>query len=288
MAFDRSTWRLICTPPGSGAWNMAVDEAILEAVGRQDAPATLRLYAWHPPCLSLGYAQPVADVDDEALRDHGWELVRRPTGGKAILHTDELTYAVIGPESDERLSGGVLESYLKLSQGLLEALRVLGVEAQAVEHPAKGVANNSFGASNADGGQAVQNPVCFEVPSTYEITVRGHKIIGSAQARRKEGVLQHGSLPLCGDLTRILQALVMPQGLPRHTASERLMSRAITLEAVLGKAVSWEQAAQAFIKGFGQALNLELIEAELSTAEKARAQALVAEKYAHPGWTRRV
>src|SRR5512133_3127465 len=110
-----SQWRLIKTTPASGAWNMAVDEAILEAVGRRQALPTLRLYAWAPPCLSLGFAQPVRDVDQAALTRNGWELVRRPTGGRAILHTDELTYAVSAPPDEPRVAGSVLESYCRLA-----------------------------------------------------------------------------------------------------------------------------------------------------------------------------
>src|SRR5690606_14878512 len=109
-------WRLIRTQPAAGAWNMAVDEAVLEAVGQGDVLPTLRLYAWNPPCLSLGFAQPVQDVDRAALARLGWELVRRPTGGRAILHTDELTYSVIAPLDEPRVAGSVLESYRRLSQ----------------------------------------------------------------------------------------------------------------------------------------------------------------------------
>src|SRR5512133_1650859 len=100
-----ATWRLIRTPAASGPWNMAVDEAILEFAARGEVLPTLRLYAWEPACLSLGYAQPASDVDLEALRSHGWEMVRRPTGGRAILHTDELTYSVSGPQNEPRLTG---------------------------------------------------------------------------------------------------------------------------------------------------------------------------------------
>ena len=106
---------------------MAMDEAILEAVGRGESQPTLRLYAWEPACLSLGYAQPLADVDMPRLQAHGWELVRRPTGGRAILHTDELTYSVIAPLDEPRLAGGVLESYSRLAAALLEALRQLNL-----------------------------------------------------------------------------------------------------------------------------------------------------------------
>jgi lipoate-protein ligase A len=91
MADKMSSWRLLKTPPANGSWNMAVDEALLESVGRDGALPILRLFAWEPPCLSLGYAQSVQVIDEGRLQSNGWDLVRRSTGGGAILHTDELT-----------------------------------------------------------------------------------------------------------------------------------------------------------------------------------------------------
>ena len=114
-------WRLLRHPPAHGDWNMAVDEALLERVIAGQSPPLLRLYAWQPACLSLGQAQPAADVDRERLTGAGWGLVRRPTGGRAILHSDELTYAVIAPVSEPRVRGTLLESYLKLSAALKSA-----------------------------------------------------------------------------------------------------------------------------------------------------------------------
>ena len=105
-----NNWRLLYTPPSSGAWNMAVDESILEHINRGEALPTLRLYSWDPPCLSLGHAQSFTDVDVERLKANGWDVVRRVTGGRAILHTDELTYSVTGSADDPILTGGVLES----------------------------------------------------------------------------------------------------------------------------------------------------------------------------------
>ena len=96
------TWRLLITPPTHGPWNMAVDESILETMGSSRSLPTLRLYAWKPACLSLGYAQPLTDVDIPRLQARGWEMVRRPTGGRAVLHTDELTYSVIAPLGEPR------------------------------------------------------------------------------------------------------------------------------------------------------------------------------------------
>lgn len=254
---------------------MALDEAMLEAVGTGQAPPTLRLYAWYPPTLSLGYAQPIADVDRPTLESHGWQLVRRPTGGRAILHTDELTYAVIAPSNEPRLAGGVLESYQRISQALLHALQRLALPAEAQENPDLPL--------DAD----TSAPVCFEVPSNYEITVAGKKLIGSAQARRRSGVLQHGTLPLYGDLTRITQALAFPTESARQQAARRLLARATTVEQVLARKVDWGAAAQAFIIAFTEQLNLTLTPGQLSPSELARAEELVQVKYANASWTER-
>ena len=250
---------------------MAVDESILEFVGRGKALPTLRLYAWEPPCLSLGYAQPYGDVDLVRLQARGWEVVRRPTGGRAVLHTDELTYSVIAPLSEPRVAGTVLESYHRLAQALVEALNLLSMRVEVNENSA------------APRGTST-NPVCFEVPSTYEITVGGKKLVGSAQARRKDGVLKHGSLPLTGDLTRILQVLVFPDEESRTRAADRLLRRATTVETGLGRAVSWDEAAQSFIAAFRSVLALDLQPDNLTPDEKTRTEELVRVKYGHPSW----
>ncbi|MGB9590983.1 MAG: lipoate--protein ligase family protein [Candidatus Kryptoniota bacterium] len=287
-----TNWRLILTSPAAGDWNMAVDEAILEAVGRDLAPPTLRLYAWQPPCLSLGYAQPITDVDLAALAISGWQLVRRPTGGRAILHIDELTYSVIAPHSEPRLQGSVLESYQRLAQALLKALHLLGIPAQAHEiatppapNPAPRDANTH---TNQSAPPATLNPICFEVPSNYEIVVEGKKIIGSAQARRKEGVLQHGSFPLFGDITRILQVLSFNDESSRQKAATRLAQRATTAEIASGRFIEWEEAARAFIHAFEDTLQIRLVRSDLSAAELVRADELVREKYSTLQWNHRM
>ena len=254
---------------------MAVDEAILENIHSGASLPTLRLYAWTPACLSLGFAQPYADVDSARLHVHGWEVVRRATGGRAILHTDELTYSVTAPADEPRVAGTVLESYNRLAQALLRAVRGLSLPVEMKER-AEGPAGQSL------------NPVCFEVPSTYEITVQGKKLIGSAQARKKEGVLQHGSLPLHGDLTRICEALVFADETARQQAASRLLARATPVESILGHMVDWETAAQSFARAFEAKLGLTFEQGELSASELTRADELVKEKYAHPSWTERV
>jgi lipoate-protein ligase A len=265
---EPNLWRLIFDPPRDGIFNMSIDEALLEETSAGRSLPTLRLYAWEPPTLSLGFAQPVADVDRDALRRLGWGLVRRPTGGRAILHTDELTYSVTAPDANPLVQGGVLESYRRISLGLIAGLRRLGVEVQA-----------DAGAR----GRAAGNPVCFEIPSQYEISAGGKKLIGSAQARRPGGVLQHGAFPLRGDLARILQVLAGPQIPP-----ERVRRRAATLADLLGREVAWQEAADAVRQGFIDEFGIEFSSEGLTEKEKTRADELARGKYRTAEWTNRV
>ena len=266
----RTTWRLLLSDPKPGKMNMALDGAILEAVEEGTALPTLRLYAWSPPCLSLGYSQPILDVDLARLDCRGWDVVRRPTGGRAILHTDELTYAVIGPKTDPRLEGGLMDSYQRISQALSQALLNLGLPVQI--HSGKNpLAHNQ--------------PVCFENPSEFEITVDGKKVIGSAQARKKKAILQHGSLPLSGDLTRITEVLHYPSEEERLQAGKFLLKKATTVSSVLGQEVSWQTAAQAVREGFSEVLNLDLREEGLTLEEWERARSLADNRFSFVDWT---
>jgi lipoate-protein ligase A len=275
MSFPQQQWRLLVTPPMSGARNMAVDEAVLETVSQNQALPTLRLYTWNPACLSIGYAQPCIDIDRKALSDLGWDWVRRPTGGRAILHTDELTYSVIAPLTEPRVAGGVLESYQRLSRALLSALHTLDIPAEA--HP-----------TNPTSDPHDHGAICFEVPSNYEIVVNGKKLIGSAQSRRRNGLLQHGTLPIKGDLARITKVLVYSDEQDRRDAALRLLSHATTMETTLGYQISLEAAAHAFITGFQSELNLELVNSDLSNQESKIADKLIQKKYNHPAWLERI
>jgi lipoate-protein ligase A len=254
---------------------MGVDEALLESARRSPYPATLRLYAWQPACLSLGFGQPYADLEMRALRENGWDVVRRITGGRAILHTDELTYAVVGGLDERLLQGGIRQSYLRISQALMAALDRLGLQAQSVENPT-GPGNGEVSA------------VCYEAPGAFEITVGGKKLIGSAQARRSSGVLQHGSLPLGGDITRIIRVLRYQDEQERASAAERLERRATTLQTAIGHPVSWDEAAGAFVSAFEDALDVGFEETTLSRAEMRRAEELAETKYRQASWMERI
>jgi lipoate-protein ligase A len=257
---------------------MAVDEAILHALARGQSRPTVRLFAWDPPCLTLGYNQHWHEVDLPALAQQGYTWTRRPTGGKAILHTDEATYSLIIPQDDPRIHGGVVESYRVLSLGLLRALALLGVSAVQANPaaPLPGPAPDGTG-----------GPVCFDTPSRYEITWQGRKLIGSAQLRRQRIVLQHGSLPLHGNLNRILDVLAFSNE-DRANQARILPQRAATLENALSRVVSFAEAAAALAQGFAHQFNISLEEAPLTPLEEELAHQLRAEQYANEAWLKRV
>ena len=273
-SYTPAVWRVIPLHHADGPTNMAIDEAIADAVRAGEVPPTLRFYGWEPPCLSLGFSQPASDADTGALQQYGWGIVRRLTGGRAILHIDELTYSVAIPEQDPRVEGGVVESYRRLSRGLMQGLESLGVavHSEAAEQGARGF----------------KGAVCFEVPSDYELTANGKKLVGSAQTRRSGIVLQHGALPLHGDIARICDALTFPDQAACQAARVRVAERAITLHEAFGMRLSAERVADALQAGFSAALNLSFEPGELTPAEKERAAEIRAARYAAQEWTEKL
>jgi lipoyl(octanoyl) transferase len=258
--YPRASWRLIIDrAPRTGAWNMALDEAIQDAVATGAAPPTLRFYQWAPPALSLGKRQPLDGVDLARCRRDGVDIVRRPTGGWAILHTDELTYSVAALPDDPRTAGPILDAYRRLSAGLVDGLWRLGAPVEL--NPV-----NPYGVHNA-------SAACFEVPSAYEITVGGKKLMGSAQTRPQGRLLQHGSLPLAGEIARVAEYLWLDDEDARQQLRAHLRQRATTLGDALGRAVTFDAAADALRLGFAAALNLELVPAAATAAEEAVAAA---------------
>lgn len=275
--FAPALWRLIIEgEPRSGAANMAVDEALAEAAASGESPPTLRFYRWQPAAVSLGRHQPVADVDEAQIARLGYDLVRRTTGGRAILHTDELTYSVAAPADEPRMTGGVMDAYLLLSNGLLAGLAGIGLAAEKA-------------GGDVRAGKDV-SAACFEVPSAYEITANGRKLMGSAQSRRKGYVLQHGSLPLVGDITRLVDVLSLA---PTDGAQlrQQLQERACTLAHALGvdeesPLLAFERVAASMAEGLAQALAVTWQPGRLSADENHRAAELLRTRYADPDWTR--
>ncbi|MCL7454988.1 MAG: lipoate--protein ligase family protein [Anaerolineae bacterium] len=270
VAYPRATWRLIVDGEADGPSNMAVDEAILGSVVSGHSPPTLRFYSWSPACLSLGRNQPLAEADLAACQAAGIDVLRRPSGGQAVLHADELTYSVVLAQTDPRGAGGVLEAYRRISDGLLAGLEALGVPAiQAV---------------GQRGQDHAATPICFEHPSEYEVTVGERKLVGSAQWRSRGGVLQHGSLPLSGDLTRIVHYVTLEEE-EREEKKRRLAGRVVTLEEAAGRLFSFQEAADALAAGLARILNLDLVPGALSVEERTSARSLRQSRYVAREWT---
>lgn len=264
-------WRMLSSPCQSGVTNMATDEAVMLGVTAHRSLPTLRFYGWDPPCVSIGYAQSLrAEIDLDCCQARGYEWVRRPTGGRAVLHADELTYSVVAPLEDPRVNGDIVTSYRKISEGLLAGLRLLGCDAVQAEQ------------QHEAGGDA-KSAACFEVSSHYEVTVLGRKLVGSAQVRRRGVVLQHGALPLTGDVGRLADLLAIPDD-QRVRVRERLRGRAIALDEALQRSVTFAQVADALARGFAQALSLELLPRGLSGEEEVDLRRLKA-LYSGEQWT---
>jgi lipoate-protein ligase A len=245
--------RVLVHGRASGAWNMAVDEALLDAT---DGGWTLRFYAWDRPTISLGYAQPMLRaVDAERARKLGIPLVRRPTGGRAVLHHLELTYAVAAPLGGV-LPGALQVAYRRVCAGLVRAARSLGIDAELTG----GEVNLRLP------GPRTAVP-CFEAPAGGEVVVSGRKLIGSSSRARQGCLLQHGAILL--DWDGRLQAGAM--GLEDDRS---LRPRITTFADELTKTPSRSDLVDAFVAGFEDEFGVVLEQAPLSDAETSREPAL--------------
>lgn len=230
-------WRLIIDPPLTARVNMQKDLDLLAEVGAKKSLPVLRFYRWSPPAVSLGFFQKEEEVvNSEACQSLGLDVVKRPTGGRAVIHHEELTYSMIVPENHPFVKkGGVLEVYKKISTGLVEAFLLLGIK--AVMAPPQ---------SNRPGLAAGS---CFDTPSDYEIQVAGKKVVGSAQLRRRGIILQHGSILLRLPEKLYKEALLKKEGVVQNLADDHLHQRAAGL-LDLGYQVSYEELTQALVKAF--------------------------------------
>ena len=182
--------------------------------------------------------------------------------------------SVAVPASDPIVAGGIVDSYRRLSRALVRGLHLLGVTPEADKR--------------AENPRGTGRPVCFEVPSHYEITANGKKLIGSAQVRKFGAVLQHGTLPLHGDISRICDALRFRDETQREAVRRRVRQRATTLEEVLGYSLPWTEAVEVMTRGFEETFGLQFLqEAALTEQEQKRASQLHDEQYAAESWTSR-
>lgn len=236
------TLRVFFDGPASGAVNMDRDASLLAGHHPGDDPI-LRLYRWEPAAVTIGYNQDFSAFDEPGIKSAGYDLVRRPTGGRAILHADELTYAVIGSSPGPIFGASLHETYLKINQALLVFLADLGLAADI---------------SAGESREAAQGLVCFRSAGRHEISVAGRKIIGSAQRRKQEVFLQHGSIltgPRHLELPRFLQAGVKPD-------QEDLAAVTTDLGQLLGAAqteADLDGLARRLASAFARSLDLDLL-----------------------------
>jgi lipoate---protein ligase len=248
--------RFIDSGPAPGALNMGIDEALLGLVSAGESPPTLRLYRWSPPCVTLGYFQSLeAEVDIDACRAAGVDVVRRLTGGGAVFHDAEITYSLVLPLGHELAPDDILESYRGICAGILRGLALLGVE-------------SSFEPIN-------------------DIAAGGKKISGNAQTRRQGCLLQHGTVLLDLEAELMFSLLKVPAEKMKGRLIEEVKARVTSLGSLLGRAVSYEEAAGALRRGFAEAWGAELEPGRLGEAEMARARALAAERFSQDSWNRR-
>ena len=264
-------WRLIDDAgPRDGAWNMALDEWLFREAEVGTAPGpVLRLYTWRPACLSLGYHQDLDEACDvEHCRRAGYDVVRRPTGGKAVLHADELTYSVVARHDGPFFSGqGLVGSYASIAQALASALEALGLPVRLTQRAAK---------IAPQGGAP-----CFLVPSEKEILIQGRKVVGSAQRRGARAFLQHGAIPLHLDYGELAAATGRraeeAAGYRELFAGVADVKGSVTLQALRG------EVAAAFRRTF-----TGLWEERPFGGEELRAAEVIRrERYADPSWTAR-
>ncbi|WP_163539320.1 biotin/lipoate A/B protein ligase family protein [Gracilibacillus sp. YIM 98692] len=265
------TWYFLDSKEQTPAYNMAVDECLLNWHSNGTIPPVLRFYQWKPAGLSVGYFQKTKNkIDIEAVSNRGIEIVRRLTGGRAVLHDQELTYSVIVSENHPMMPRSVKEAYLVISKGLLEGFRFLDINAEFAVPEGK--------------LETSQSAVCFEEPSWYELIVDGKKAAGSSQTRKKGVILQHGSIPITVDNETLYDLFVYPNEKVKARARSAFKDKAVSIEEVRSKPTSIEETKSAFKKGFQKGLGIELKELTFTQEQEQEIEKLMQEKYQSDAW----
>jgi lipoate-protein ligase A len=272
----RPQWRLLDTGPADGFTNMAVDEALLEVFAAEGGATTVRFYTWLPPALSLGYAQSTErEIDPRQCTSLGIDVVRRPTGGRAVLHDHEVTYSLVISANDPRVTAGILAAYLTISQALIRGLSYLGITAELLPLR-RGVPLPPDKAS----------PVCFATPSSYEVAVGGRKIIGSAQRRAHDVIMQHGSIPLAWDLEKMHAVFgISPRGGQSVQGEPDYHLRMTSLQEAGGRAYDYAEVVAALARGIAETWEVDLLQCGLTSEERRLSEHLRATKYRSEAWT---
>lgn len=269
-------WAFINSGNRSPAYNMALDEALLKWHSEGVIPPVIRFYGWNPATLSIGYFQQVErDIDLDAVKKHELGFVRRPTGGRAVLHDKEVTYSVIVNEDYPDMPKTVTEAYRVISEGLRIGFVELGLDAY--------FAIPETEAEKAE-LRAPRSGVCFDSPSYYELVVEGRKVAGSAQTRQKGVILQHGSILLDIDEDKLFDCFKFKNDRIRERMQRGFRKKAVAINALRNKPVSSGEAIEAFYKGFEEGLGIELVPYTLSEEQEAYVNEIAEQRYANDEW----
>lgn len=255
---------------------MALDEALLDWHSAGLIPPVVRFYEWDPATLSIGYFQSVEkEIDMDAVKRLGLGFVRRPTGGRGVLHEHELTYSVIVTESYPNMPATVTEAYRVISEGLLIGFQNLGLDAYFSVPDTE---------AKKEDLKKPKSAVCFDTPSWYELVVEGRKVAGSAQTRQKGVILQHGAILLDLDEDKLIQTFKFSSDKVREKVKMSLSKKAVSINKISQKPVTIDECKVAFKKGFEEALQIELLEYSLTEEQERYVKELEAKRYASEEW----
>lgn len=265
------TWRYIPFLESGAFENMAIDEALLRHAARGPAVPTLRFFGWNPPAVSIGYFQDARqEVDLSYCRKHGIDVVRRPTGGKAVYHDREVTYSLIAPEDHPLFPRGILGTYRVIGSAIVRALARLGVEAEMTAEGRPLV---------PDGLEAF----CFSVPSRYELVVKGRKICGSAQVRSGGVFLQHGSILLDFDAAGTA-AVLLGSGRSMEERVREMEGAVTSLRSQLHREIGPRELTPVLLEGFEEEFRVRTVPGFLTPEEQVWKEHLLRSKYRVGEW----
>ncbi|QQK75903.1 lipoate--protein ligase family protein [Salicibibacter cibarius] len=276
---EKEKWLFIDSGACSPSYNMALDEMLLHWHSEGLIPPVIRFYEWNPATLSIGYFQKIhKEINLEAVERHGLGLVRRPTGGRGVLHDKELTYSVIVSEDHPYMPATVTEAYRVISTGLLEGFKALGL-------------NASFSVPSSESArEELKQPrsaVCFDAPSWYEMVVEGRKISGSAQTRQKGVIMQHGVLLIDLDTEQLFDVFLYPSERVRRRMQKAFADKAVPINDLTNEKLDVDDIRAAFTEGFERGLEINLSRYELTPTQEKEVRELAKSRYENEEWTYR-
>ncbi|MCD4782774.1 MAG: lipoate--protein ligase family protein [Candidatus Eremiobacteraeota bacterium] len=263
-----NTLRIINDGVHPGSFNMAADEALLVELMKNPVSPTLRFYQWEKPTLSLGYFQKINEVNIERIEAKGYDIVRRPTGGRAVLHWEEVTFCLVIPA----FKRGLWEIFKSIHEALESGLNMIGISARVlpVEKYGRGIRNRTS--------------ACFASPSRYELMLNGKKIAGTAQKKVGDYMLAHGSIPIRPKFKYLFEILNFQNDEEREIAYKNAVAKMTSLYGETGLDYLFEDICNALISGFEKSWGCNVYEDNFTSSEIKLIANLEEEKYNNPGW----